>query len=314
MATSGSVNLSTTRNDIIKGALRLVGAIQSGEEPPADEVADAADVLEGMIKEWAKVDGVRPWLKRQGVLFLVKGQASYSLGPTGDHASLTYVTTTLTAAVAASGTALPVTSITGISASDKIGVVLDDGTLHWDTVSGAPSGTTVTLTTGVASAAASGNRLFTYTNILQRPLSVIDARLKINNDQETPFADPISRDEYFDLPNKTSQGKPNQGYYDPQLTDGKFYIYQAPNDVKDVVLLDLQYPIEDFDAAGNNPEYPQEWFLALRCGLAVELGPEYDTPLPTMQWLKGITAEKKALLTGGEAEDASVFFQPELRQ
>ncbi len=37
MATSGSTNFSTSRDNLIKGALRLVGGIGQGETPTTDQ-------------------------------------------------------------------------------------------------------------------------------------------------------------------------------------------------------------------------------------------------------------------------------------
>ena len=311
MATSGSVNYARTRDDIIKRSMRLIGAIEAGEAPTAAETKDAAEALEVMVKEW-QADGAHLWAVDEGVLFLTKGDGEYSVGPSGDHASAAYVTSTLSAASAASDTTLTVTSITGVAASDNIGVVLDSGKMHWTTVSGAPSGTTITLAAGVATAAASGNRFFTYTTIINRPLRIVDARLKIDDGNEIPFSDMLSRDAYYDFPLKTSPGKPTQGYYDPQLTNGLFSVFPAPDDSGDVILFTWLRSIEDFDSASNNPDFPQEWLGVLGYGLAVEIGPEYDVPLDRLAWLKGMAAEKKAALLAWDAEPVSVTFEPDL--
>lgn len=45
--------MSTTVRDLIKGSLRLIGAIASGETPRADEQADALFVLNDMIESWS---------------------------------------------------------------------------------------------------------------------------------------------------------------------------------------------------------------------------------------------------------------------
>ncbi|KKN77955.1 hypothetical protein LCGC14_0355200 [marine sediment metagenome] len=311
MATSGSVDFTRTRDQIIRGALRLCEAIAAGETPSSEETVEASEALNLMAKAW-QADGIHLWAQDEGVLFLEKGTAKYSLGPSGDEASTAYVTTTTTADIAASGTSLALTSITGISASDNIGIVQDDGTFHWDTVSGTPSSLTVTLTTGMTSAAASGNRIFTFTSLIMRPIRILDARLKVNNGNEIPFVDMLTRDEYFDLPNKTNQGKPVQAYYDPQLTNGEFHIWNAADDINDVVLFTFMRPIEDFDAAANNPDFPQEWENALKWNLAVEIAPEYGVPMDKRAWLRGMADEKKQTALAFDHEPESIYFQPEI--
>jgi hypothetical protein len=67
--------------------------------------------------------------------------------------------TTLGGAEAAAQTDLTVAAITGVASGDIIGILLDDGTTHWTTVNGAPSGSTITITAALPSDAASGNRV-----------------------------------------------------------------------------------------------------------------------------------------------------------
>lgn len=65
--------------------------------------------------------------------------------------------TALSANAAASAASITVSSINGFSSGDHIGVALDDATQHQTTINGAPSGSTITLTDALPSAAASGN-------------------------------------------------------------------------------------------------------------------------------------------------------------
>lgn len=67
--------------------------------------------------------------------------------------------TTLSAGEPTSETAIAVVSDTGFSDGDFIGIELDDGTQHQTTVNGAPAANVITITTGLASAAAAGKVL-----------------------------------------------------------------------------------------------------------------------------------------------------------
>ena len=309
MATSGSVDFNRTRDQIIEGAMRLVEAIASGETPAADETADAADALNQMVKAW-QAQGIHLWTMTEGTLFLTKGTAKYTLGPSGDHATTSYAETTLSAAASNTDTTLTVTSITGMTASDNIGIVKDDGTFHWTTISGSPSGSTVTLATAIDGAAASGNTLYTYTSKIDRPLKIIDARREDSNQQEIPFSDILTRDEYFDLPDKTTTGLSHQGYYDPQLTNGVLYLWPAPSSIDDIINFTFTRPLEDFDAATDNPDFPQEWISALKFNLAVEIAPEYGVTIEKQLNLKGMAKDKLDQVLGFDTE-VSVYFAPE---
>jgi hypothetical protein len=81
------------------------------------------------------------------------------------------LTTTLTAASPATDTTLTVASITGFSDTDPISVKLDSGILHDTTVSGAPSGSTITMAAGIPAGenAAIGNEV--AANILNNIIS-----------------------------------------------------------------------------------------------------------------------------------------------
>ena len=78
MATSGVATYNPTRDKIIRRALRMIGAFASGDSPTADQLTDAIDVLNAMIKMW-QVDGYL-WLRTFAELTLVPGQSSYEIG------------------------------------------------------------------------------------------------------------------------------------------------------------------------------------------------------------------------------------------
>lgn len=309
MATSASVDFNRNRNQIINRALRLVGATTAGETPAADEATDAAETLNALVKAW-QADGAHLWKKAEGTLFLTVGQASYDLGAgSSDHATLSHVKTELSAAVAAAATAITVDSITGIAASDNIGVVQDDGTIHWTTVSGSPSGSTVTLASGMVSAAAEDNHVYAYTTLMDRPLRITKVRRKDEAEQDIPILT-FSRTEYFDTPNKTTESKTTQVYYDPQLTNGVIYLWPTPETVNDRITFTGLFPIEDFDTSTNNPDLPQEWLNALTFGLAEDLAVDYDPPELLYQRIVNKAAQYKAAVMDWDVEPESTYFQP----
>ena len=312
MTSSGSVNFSVSRADIIKYALRLVN--QTSETPPNDESEYAALTLNAMIKEWV-ARGVKLWKTEEAIIFTTVGQESYQLGPSGDEACLVsdYVATTLSADEAAAQTILSVTSSAGMAAADVIGITLDADTIDWTTIVSVDSATQITVTDALTGAAASGNRLHTYTNILQRPLQVMNVR---NSDEsagtEIPYADDMSRQEYMALPLKSAQGKTTQFYYDPQLTNGRIYVWPVTDTTDDTIRCSVYLPLEDMDAAANTPDFPQEFYLALSFGLAKLLLPEKGTPADAASAIRAQAGESLAILENWDAEPASVQFQPDM--
>jgi hypothetical protein len=276
MATSGSIDFTNTRDEIITVALRKLGVLSYGETPASDQIADASGELNRMVKAW-QADGIHLWAYSEGVLFFESGKEKYNLGATGDRAANVnnFVQTELAADVALGASTITVDSITDISDTDVIGVVQDDNTIHWTTVNGTPSGTTVTLTDVTTVAAATDNHVYVYSSLIERPLRITDARLRQNGDIDTTITK-ISRDSYFKIANKTNTGAiPNQFYYDPQLTNGIIRIWSTPDDVQATMRFTFQRSIEDFDNINDNPDFPQEWLQALIYNLADEMIVEY---------------------------------------
>ena len=80
MASSGDYDFNLSSYKIITGALRLIGAIQSGEVPPAEEYEDAEESLNGLITHW-QASGIHVWSEIDAILLLQPGQIRYLIGP-----------------------------------------------------------------------------------------------------------------------------------------------------------------------------------------------------------------------------------------
>lgn len=314
MTTSGTSTFNYTRDQIIRRALRQCGAIASGETPDAQTVTDAADALNAMVKEWNTI-GIHVWAESEGILFLQAEQAQYSVGPSAtDQATQTnppnFAQTTLSAAAANGATSISVTSSTNITISDNIGVLLDDGSLFWTTVSNKVS-TTITLASGLTDSAASGNTVFDYTTKILRPLRISDMRrYNILSAIETPMVR-MARLDYRDLPNKANTGTPTSFFYDPlggAVTYGLIYIWPIPVAVVDTVKFTWLRQIQDFNAASDTPDLPQEWINALVWNLSVQLAPEFDVPPPRFQILSAMAAQSLDRVTGWDREPESTYF------
>lgn len=79
MATSSSTNYSTTRDDIIKRALRLIGVLSQGETPTDTQITEASVALNSLVKAW-QTDGLPLWALKQTPITLTNNTASYSIG------------------------------------------------------------------------------------------------------------------------------------------------------------------------------------------------------------------------------------------
>jgi len=312
MATSGSSNFSITLADIVEDAYEICGSYQAGEVVDPNDFVVAKRKLNMMVKAMMQ-QGLHLWAIQEATLFLQPGVGSYSLGATGTHCTATYVSTTLSTDEATSSTSIGLTSATGMSASDNIGIVLDDGSIHWTTISGAP-GATTTIATGLASAASAGAVVFAYTTKIQRPLRIIPDSAywhSINND-DVPIT-LCSRTDYAQLSNKVSRGKVIQAFYDPQLTNGVMKVWQTPDLATDTLRFSYERPLEDFDNTTNNPDFPIEFGECLSYQLAVRLCPGLGVPPAMYQIIKMEAEQKLEMALGFDRENVSITFEPDYR-
>lgn len=309
MATSGSVDFNLTGTQIVNRAMRHMGVIGQEETPNDSELADGLEALNVLVKQ-LPAEGINLWKNEDLIVWLRVGVTKYSIGSSGDHAATTWVRTTLSADAASGAGSLTVTAITGMASADNVGIVLDDGTLQWDTINGAPSGSTVTLTGTLDSAASSGNQVWAYTTKAVRPLRLDLPRRRDVAVQDIPIWI-MSRQEYFDTPNKTTQAPPVNVYYDPQLTNGELLVWPAPDSVNDTLLFSAKMPLEDFDSLTNNPDLPQEWLAGLAWMLADEQALEYEVP-PDRSARITIKADRaRAALGAWDQEDGNIYVQPD---
>jgi hypothetical protein len=79
MPTSGTSTFSATRDLIVKRSLRMVGAYTSTDLPRPEQMTDALDILNIMLKAW-QIEGFQ-WLRQFVTITLVASQNNYELGP-----------------------------------------------------------------------------------------------------------------------------------------------------------------------------------------------------------------------------------------
>jgi hypothetical protein len=303
---SGSKNLSVTCNDIIAAALKKAGVYQSGEQASPEEVQDAKFALNTMVKEWSALGIDVPW-RTTITLFVQPGQQSYLIGPTGDNATSAYVETTLATAADTGAIALALTSITGMSDGDHIGIKLDSGVIHWSTLADAAS---VIIADGLVSGASAGNSVYAYTDKAYRPQKVIYA-LRRNAQGFDVEVTLIGDTEYQGLARKDQPGYVNQAYYTPTFDNGTLFVWATSG--SDKLVLITQNLVDNFDALNDAPQFPIEWTNALVWNLASELSPDYGMPLKERMDLERRATKKLETLLDYDTENASVILSRNVR-
>jgi hypothetical protein len=284
VSTSGTVTYSVTEEDIIKDALIEIGYLDASETPSASDIATARRKLNMLVKQWTgQLDfapGLKMWTRRRAYLFLQDGQSSYSLGPSGDHATETYVQTTISEGAPPTWPSVDVVSFEGMTTGDFIGVVLDDGTVHWTTISGAP-GATITLTDSLPAVGASrGNAVFTYTTKMRRPFQLDTVVRRDISGNDSVVDSKMTIQEYEAIYSKTGEGSPSRLYFEAQRTNAKVYLDCAPEDCSEVLRMVYLSYIEDFSDQTDDAEFPAEWFRALSLQLASDCCRPFGRSVP----------------------------------
>jgi len=77
----------------------------------------------------------------------------------------------------------------------------------------------------------------------------------------------ISRDEYLNIPNKTTQARPSQFFIDRQVTPN-IKLWPAPENATDVLYYDALTRIDDADKSTNTVDVPFRFYPCLAAGLA----------------------------------------------
>lgn len=287
--TSGTYSYGPTVYDVICGSLRICGVIADEETPTAAQAANTLAAMAAMVKGW-QATGIHVWAEEECLLFPQPQQTSYKIGAgSTDHLCLTdqLVQTFLTSSAADGATTLTVDSIAGLANGYILGVQADDGFVFWTTISGTPSGSTVTLADALTSAAAAGLLVFAYPTALMRVLRVPNGRRRFwATGNETPLI-VMSRFDYDNLPNKTTPGIITQFFFDPQQGNGAYTnpqaimnVWPAPTDYQNGMAFVGQRPIQDISGLTQLPDFPVEWVAALKWGTALEIAPEFDVEEP----------------------------------
>lgn len=82
MATSGSVDFTLTRNQLITTAFELIGEATEGEALGSEDISVAGRACDMMIKAMV-AHGLQLWKRKKYTLTLTASQASYTIGRSG---------------------------------------------------------------------------------------------------------------------------------------------------------------------------------------------------------------------------------------
>lgn len=311
MAVSGSIDYTVTAEDVITEALELLGVLGEGESPNTNQLDSSRRTLNMMVKTW-QADGLNLFAVQKLYLFLIKDTQKYTLdSSTTAHFTSSFTQTTVDGAVSSGNTSVTLSDATGATNGDNIGLYQDDGTMHWTTLSGAPSGNSINLTDATTDDLSDGAVVYFYSDKANRPMKVMEAYTFQYDSTEIPVK-LLSRREYDELSDKDSEGFVNQVYFDPQRDTSNLYVWPTTSNERDYIILVVQRTLNDLDSNSDTLDYPQEWFMPLSYGLAMYLAPKYGTPRDDYNRVLVQANSLYEMAKGFDAElYTSVYFEPD---
>jgi len=159
-----------------------------------------------------------------------------------------------------------------------------------------------------------------------RPLRVMEGSTIRDTCSDNPADVSVivwSRVDYLSTSNKQATGVPNSIYYDVQMRDGIvsydpaygqgiLYVYPMPADSSHTLFLNVQRPIQDWTAADQAVDMPEEWYLATTKYLAAEIADMWEVPHERIVRLKQeASAALEYIANWGSQEWAPMTFTPD---
>ena len=292
MATSGSSDFSLSAADIIEEAFERCGLeLRTGYDAQTSRRS-----LNLLFAEWAN-RGIHLWKVEQVTQTLAQLSTSSAVA--------TYPAGTITATVGSSTNLSVGETITGGTSGTTAAIITKplSTTLTITVPSGAfTAGETITGSSSAASTTISADPSLTDVRSTIDILSAV-----IRRDSTDQQISPIGRAEYLHIPNKTTQGRASQFFFDRQITS-TITIWEVPENSTDQLIYNRFIRIQDVDASVDDPDIPFRFLPCLVSGLAYYLAMKRTPQL--LPVLKTIYDEDLANALSEDREKVSYSITP----
>ena len=247
MAFSGSKNFEPDVAEYVEEAFERCGL----ELRTGYDARTARRSLNFLFADWAN-RGLNRWTIKQLTQTVAADITEYPLG-------------TITLSVAASGSFTIAETITGgISAATASVITKPTATSMTITV---PSGTFVASETITGSSSSATTTVSEAPSLVDTQSSIDILSAVVRRSSQDIAIQRLSRDDYLNIPNKTTTGRPIQFYVDRQITP-VIKIWPAPENSTDEIIYDRLVRIDDADTSVNTMQVPFRFYPCLAAGLA----------------------------------------------
>lgn len=295
MATSGSVDFNLDMAEITEEAFERCGL----EFRTGYDAKTARRSLNLLFAEWAN-RGLNLWTVEEITQSLARYSSSSSIS--------TYPIGTITATVGSSADLVVGRTITGATSGTTASIITK------------PSDTTVTITkpsgsftAGETITSTASDESGVTTTIAADP-SLVDVNATVDvleviirRSGSDVGISRISRGDYIDTPDKSTQGRPSQFYIDRQITP-TMTLWPAPENSTDQLIYYRVKRLQDADAGVNTADIPFRFLPCLTAGLsyymAIKRSPD------RVQFLKALYEEEFQRAASEDSERSGLRLVP----
>jgi len=252
MATSGSSDFNLNATEIVEEAFERCGLeLRTGYDNRT-----ARRSLNLMFADWAN-KGVNLWKVEEFTQPLARLSSTSAI--------MTYPAGKIEATVGSSASLTIGETITGATSS-VTAEVISKPTSTTITVT-VPSGTFTTGETITGSSSSASTTISASPSLIdvQSTIDILSAVSRRSNSDQQINA--IARDAYLHIPDKTSQGRTSQYYFNKLITPTLTF-YMAPENSTDEIVYNRFVRIQDIDDAVNDADIPFRFLPCLVSGLA----------------------------------------------
>lgn len=119
----------------------------------------------------------------------------------------------------------------------------------------------------------------------------------------------LTREEYYELPDKDSAGTPSQFYYRREREQGTLYVWPVLATATGTIEWEGKTEIDDIAAAGDAVDVPAEWYEAVIYQLADRLCDDFEVDAGRQQMIRA--RGEQALLLAQHSGRESLIFMPD---
>lgn len=291
MSTSNSFSFTDTTESVITDAMSFLGKLGEGDTLTDSEYQLCLRVLNRMCKSiMLKNDGsagMKMWQRQVGYLFLNSSSGQYVLSANSPTWCNSFIAVNSTGNNPPGTFTVNLSKTSQLSAGQNIGLVLDNGTLEWNFITGVnAAASTVNVVNFLTYSMNSATDIAYVIQGNAQPPQVIDMvnlRDSMGNDLELEL---LTYEQYSALPGKSqpgNKGDPVAVYYESHLVgnagQGFGYLYTDVSgavDLSKYLVVNFVQELQDWVNPQDEPDFPKEWFEALYMNLAKRLHPHFN--------------------------------------